>query len=336
MKKFIYISGIVLINIIVLGVIFKTQHWPGAGVMLVFGQILFAFCFLPLAIINSYWGNGKKNKSLYIAGFICAVISIIGILFKVQHYPGGAILMMIGIPLPFIYFLPVYIYHHNKSKEKSSMNFLGVMFLMVFIALFSSMLAINVSKRLLDSMIISTNDFSKTAETYTIKNLEVYESIEKSGKVDNTKLSELKKKTEAVSEKIENIKMELAKRIMGDEFVAANKNKKNVYETNPLETNVTSFIMNSDDNTNGRATEIKNSIADYRKYLNSILSEKKESLLSINLLLNTSDIATVQGEVETWENHFFQRNTYFVSVIGNLDCIETNVKMAEAEALSNF
>ena len=323
-----------MINIIVLGAIFKAQRLPGAGPMLVLGQIFFAFCFLPLAIINSYKGNGKKNKSLYIAGFICAFISIIGILFKIQHYEGAAILMIIGIPLPFLYFLPVYIYYHNKSKEKSSMNFLGVMFLMVFIALFSSMLALNVSKHILDVMKISSNDFSKTAETYKIKNAEVYESIEKSGKADKTKLAELKKKTDAVSEKIKNIKIELAKKIMGNDFVAADKNKINLDEINPLtETNVTSFIMNSDDNTNGRATEIKNSIADYRKYLNTILAEKNESLSAINILLNTSENTNLQGETETWENHFFKRDTYFAFVLGNLNCIETNVKMAEGQAL---
>ena len=326
-----------MINIIVLGAIFKAQRLPGAGPMLVLGQIFFAFCFLPLAIINSYKGNGKKNKSLYIAGFICAFISIIGILFKIQHYEGAAILMIIGIPLPFLYFLPVYIYYHNKSKEKSSMNFLGVMFLMVFIALFSSMLALNVSKHILDVMKISSNDFSKTAETYKVKNAEVYESIEKSGKADNVKLAELKKKTDAVTEKIENIKIELVKRIMGNEFVAACKNKINLTEIETLtETNNTSIVMNRDDNTNGKATELKNAIADYQKYLNTFFSEKNENISSLNLILNTSDIATTQGETETWENHFFQRDTYFVSVIGNLDCIETNVKMAEAEALSNL
>ena len=85
MKKFIYISGIIMINIIALGVIFKVQRFPGAGPLLVLGQIFFAFCFLPLAIINSYKGNGSKNKSLYIAGFICAFIYIIAILLKIQH-----------------------------------------------------------------------------------------------------------------------------------------------------------------------------------------------------------------------------------------------------------
>lgn len=34
MKKFIYIFGIILLNIFAFGAIFKVMHWPGAGILL--------------------------------------------------------------------------------------------------------------------------------------------------------------------------------------------------------------------------------------------------------------------------------------------------------------
>ena len=337
MKKFIYISGIVLINIIAFGAIFKIQHWPGAGVMITFGQVFFAFCFLPLAILNSYRGNGGGNKQLYIAGFICAFFVIIGSLFKIQHWPGAGILMMIGIPLPFLYFLPLYIYYHNKGKEKSSMNFLGVMFLMVFIALFSALLAVNVSRDILSSIKTASEDFSKTTEAYALKNSVSYERLEKSSFIDNAKLSELKKKSDGLSEKIENVKIELVKRTTGGDTSVIRNNKIILAKLEPYtETNITAFIMRGSDNNGGRAAEIKNGIVEYRDYLNKLLAGNKESISMINSLLNTSDStynADSGGPTDKWEELFFARNTYLISVLGNLECIKTTVKMAEAEAL---
>ena len=42
-------------------------------------------------------------------------------------------------------------FYNNKSKEKSMVNFLGVMFMMVYVALFTSILALNISKNILDA-----------------------------------------------------------------------------------------------------------------------------------------------------------------------------------------
>jgi hypothetical protein len=339
MKKFIYISGIILINIIAFGAIFKIEHWPGAGLMLMFSMVLFAFCFLPMALINSYKGNGNKNKPLYIAGYICALFSIIAILFKFQHWGGASLLMIIGIPLPFLYFLPVYIYYHNKEKEKSSMNFLGVMLLMVFIALFTSMLSINVSRNILDAMRRSSIDLSQTTDMFTLKNASTYESINKTDNAEiNDKVTELKKRSDAVSGKIENVKTELVQRITGYDSSTIRGNKIIMTTFEPTtEINGTTFIMRGNEGIVGRATEIKNALADYRKYMNSILAGNKESLSMVNAMLNTADSTyTVNGETQTnsWDDSFFPRNTYIINVLGNLDCIETYVKMAEAEGLS--
>jgi hypothetical protein len=57
----------------------------------------------------------------------------------------------------------------------------------------------------------------------------------------------------------------------------------------------------------------------------------------VNSLLNTDDSPyNVNGEnqIVSWEDSFFPANTFIISVLGNLDCIKTNVEIAEAEAIS--
>ena len=342
MKKFILVSGIVFINIFVIGALFKVLHWPFASILVTFGLGLFSLGFLPLAFIQSYKGNERKNKSLYIAGFICAFICFIGALFKIQHWPGANWFLIVGVPLPFLYFLPVYIYNHNKSKENSSVNFLGVMFLMVYIAVFSAILAVNVSRDILNAFNIVYNDNAKTNDLLSVKNTLKYEALEKSGIAANKeKIIQLKIKSETLCTQIDNIKIELVKSVEGNDSPAIEPGNK-IY-TSAIkakdESIRTKKIMRGINEISGRAAELKVLVSNYREYLKSFVGNNDSSIKIIDELLSTSDITdTYNGEVNTlkWEDSFFPYGAYIVTVLGNLGSIETNVKMAEAEALETI
>lgn len=143
MKKLIYITGIVSTNIFLLGSFFKMLHWPGASTLVTLGLGSAALIFLPLALTVAY--KEVSDKSLlwvYLTGFLCAFIDLTGAMFKINHYPGANILLMIGIPIPFILFLPVYVYSYVKRNDQQMSGLLGVMFLMTYIAVFSVLLAL--------------------------------------------------------------------------------------------------------------------------------------------------------------------------------------------------
>jgi hypothetical protein len=339
MKKFIYISGIVIINIFVIGALFKILHWPGASIFITLGLGLFSVGFLPLAFIKSYAGNGKKNKSLYIAGFICAFICFIGALFKIQHWQGAGWFLIVGIPLPFIYFLPVYIYHHNKSQERSSVNFLGVMFLMVYIALFSSILALNVSRDTLNAFTRGDEDNAGTTELLALKNKQSYEMLEKKGITDlKEKTDQLKTRSEAICSMINNIKVALIKSVDGENTsVLDNEGKVNASAIMGKDESAhTTRIMRGDDGASGKAVELKEQVRLYREFIHSFVASKNTSQMNIDELLGTSDTTDPiydNGKTIKWEDTFFPNGAYIITVIGNLDCIETNVRLAEAEAL---
>ena len=129
MKKFIYISGIILINLQLAGVIFKISHWPGAGVLLSLSVVLMVFLFFPIALITSYKQHKDKSQlHLYIIAYLTIAFTSLGMLFKIQHWPLASYMLIIGLPLPFILFLPFYVRYHNKTKAKSDRNFFGIIF----------------------------------------------------------------------------------------------------------------------------------------------------------------------------------------------------------------
>lgn len=58
MKQAVYILGVIAGLAIVIGLFFKVQHWPGAGVILTLSTIT-SVIFIPLFAIYQY----KKDKN---------------------------------------------------------------------------------------------------------------------------------------------------------------------------------------------------------------------------------------------------------------------------------
>ena len=159
MKQKIYITGLLTTALVFLGGIFKINHWPGAGIMLIVGILLLISIFLPLALRSNYRAEGnRQNLILYIVTWLTCLVVFGSMLFKIQHWPGAGILLMIALPFPYVVFLPVFLAVTAKNKSFSINNTVFVLFLLSGISVFSVLLALNVSKeRMDDSLNLSRN-----------------------------------------------------------------------------------------------------------------------------------------------------------------------------------
>ncbi len=145
--------------IVFLGGIFKVIHWPGAGIMLTLGMLMLIFLFLPLALINHYKAEGKRqNLLLYIVTWLTCFVVFGSMLFKIQHWPYAGKLLIIALPFPYVVFLPVFLAITAKNRNFSIHNTVYVLFLLSGISVFSVLLSLNVSKeRIDDSLNLSRN-----------------------------------------------------------------------------------------------------------------------------------------------------------------------------------
>jgi hypothetical protein len=161
MKQKIYILGIVSAMVLITGTMFKVQHWPGAGVMISAGTVLLLTLFLPAALINHYRVNGNKQyKLLYIIIYVTCFVVFTAMLFKIQHWPFAGYAMLIGVPFPFIVFLPVWLYETSKIKNFDINNTIYILFLLALQAVFSLLLTLNVTKEKIDYTLQITNQLS--------------------------------------------------------------------------------------------------------------------------------------------------------------------------------
>ena len=153
MKQKIYMLGLATAMIIVLGTMFKVNHWPGAGILLIGGISVLVIVFLPVALVNSLKDEDNKSKRLlYIITWLTSFVLFTGMLFKIQHWPGAGYLMLISIPFPFLVFLPVFLIVTSKNKEHSIFNTVYMLFLLMILSCFTALLSLNVSKeKMVDS-----------------------------------------------------------------------------------------------------------------------------------------------------------------------------------------
>jgi hypothetical protein len=159
MKQKLYILGLVTTLIIFLGVIFKIEHWPGAGILLTTGISLLVLLFIPLALADHYRSEESNHSlSLYIVTWLTCFVVFAAMLFKLQHWPFAGTMLSLALPFPYVVFLPVYLKVTSKNKNFNIYNTVFVLVLLALNSVFSGLLAINVTReRIHDSYNLAYN-----------------------------------------------------------------------------------------------------------------------------------------------------------------------------------
>ncbi len=144
MKQKIYILGIGTTLLILLGIIFKVNHYPGAGILMTTGIIILLLAFIPSALINNYKNEGnRQNKLLYFVTWLTSFVVFSSMLFKIMHWSFGEYLVIVSLPFPFLVFLPVFLYTTSGSKKYSIIDITGVLFLLSAVSVLTALLALN-------------------------------------------------------------------------------------------------------------------------------------------------------------------------------------------------
>jgi len=118
------------------GALFKIFHWPGASLMLSVSFFFTTLVFFPSLLFLMYKEvNQKKHALLYLGIFIAGAAFMIGVLFKIMHWPGAALLIFGGICLIAYVMLPTLLIQRlKKSSINRSVLLMGFIPLIIFIS----------------------------------------------------------------------------------------------------------------------------------------------------------------------------------------------------------
>jgi hypothetical protein len=127
------ITGAISASIINLAITFKFQHWPGTGVLMTLGLVSFALIFIPMLLRKKMKEeNSERNAIMNTLGATGLTLFSLGILFKIMHWPGAAIMLTLSVFFLFFGYFLMYLTDPSIEKEVKT-GYLRKAFLSVII-----------------------------------------------------------------------------------------------------------------------------------------------------------------------------------------------------------
>lgn len=216
-----------------------------------------------------------------------------------------------------------------SAKDTPRQKMIGMMYLVL-----TCLLALNVSKDILDAFIIVNKGLENTNLNFTDKNENLYSLFDLAKSVDPVRVTpnwkqaqDVKKRSAELCDFIEKLQKELVEKTEGVEKnvadtiqMASLENKDNY----TIPTNI--LIGNSEDGSAGASRELKNKLNEFKTQLSTYILAKDKARVKLDI--NTADPEHSE-ENENWELYNFYDRP-LVASLTILSKLKTDVKNAEA------
>jgi gliding motility-associated protein GldM len=224
----------------------------------------------------------------------------------------------------------------SGGKETPRQKMIGMMYLVL-----TALLALNVSKEILNAFVIVEDGLNKTNENFDGKNSVLYAKFEKAMTDNKTKTKPfydkaliIKKRSEELCKMIDDIKSELYLEVqklpskeVADTFKLKQLDSKDNYDT------PTHYLLGATPETPGADAHImplKEEIIKFRKELIEAVPEKERVNLKLGLV--TEDTRDDEGKTVSWEFNNFDHTT-MAATMCILAGIKNDIKNAESDVV---
>ncbi len=339
LPKMLHISILIGGVLFMLGVLFKVQFWPGSGVLLGLGWIFILFVFLPMLLfVKMRQSITSREKRIIAVGIVGLIIFELSTMFKLFHWPGAGILMVVGSVLIVSVFVPLFTYSKFKETGKITGHFIFIITGTIFFILFSTLLAINTSS---DFLGVNQRSYQKNTEIVNYlkgKNQVIYSNLSQQDDSIQTESERIIKaihyQATIICNQIEKIKLAV---IMDadDVDMPTAKSLANNVSMIKNQTNSKSVRVNLlGDNNLGSAHILKQELMNFQNLIENTSVLNSKTVRGINMLLATPTIE-IKGEQTPWETYSFD-NINLTNCLVVLSDIDKKVRMAERLAINNI
>ncbi len=333
MKKFMYILGLIAPSMLIIGTFFKTQHWAGAGVLIVLSLFLLGAIYLPVFVSVKIRDNRKAGKPvnmvMHIFGLIAGIIFIAGAMFKIQHWPGASIMILLSAVVTVAVFIPLLFVQAIRDKERQVQNFTVLIFVLCFVAITFMMYALRVSKNVLTAFSIAAEGHIASTEVIEARNMAYLDKLEE-GSSGEALLAgqEIRAKTEELHGFIQGMIVEMVLKTHDKNGEAIGQDGRIDFDKvdNKDEIYIVKLVIFGDEGIPGRGEELVRRIDEYHESL----KEKANPAMAgrIDKLLDTGR----RGEFSWLQYCFLQ--TPMIGAVNVLTNVQSNIRVAEGEVLA--
>lgn len=221
---------------------------------------------------------------------------------------------------------------HGKETPRQKM--IGMMYLVL-----TALLALNVSKDILNAFVLVDNSLTVATENFSQKNKLIYEEFDKAAaqvnkaKKWNAMAKTVRKESDSLYNYISSVKVRLVKLVDGNKAEAVENGKILPMKIGAKDNmDKTANLMVGSDN-NGEAKILKAKIIAFRENLLKMVVDKKDVGLinSIKKNLNTDHPPREEGGApESWETYNFEHRP-LIAATTILSTMQSNIRSAESE-----
>jgi|JI10StandDraft_1071094.scaffolds.fasta_scaffold86548_2 serine phosphatase RsbU (regulator of sigma subunit) len=346
-EKIVNNIGIFSVSFVMIGVLMKLWHLPGASVVIVVGCSTFYLNFMP-----SWFAANYKNSDWYqrILNFVfCSVLGLMIAMyqFKTMYWPGGTLLANLTFNIGLYVLIPFGIITLLFRRKK---NYFSISTTFIFGFIIAYIISGVASMKLANSRFASDNKTQLQIENnlrlFESKNKFLYEAFENNENRDTAtiqlkvKADELKKISQNIYNYIYKLKTDLI--ITVDDLPESARDSIS-FDKIQNKTNLdhTTYLFIGNDETNprtdaGSAIELKTKIENYIKSLDSIIPEEYALQLKQSNPFNFNDIELDDDRgKEKWEVMTFSHEPA-ATVYTTLTGFQANIRYLEMNVLNEL
>ena len=222
----------------------------------------------------------------------------------------------------------------KNCPETPRQKLIAMMYLVL-----TGLLALNVSKDILDAFILVDHSLTKTTANFSSKNDMTYIAFEKAYVKNKVKVApwyekadEVKTRSNELYDYIHDLKIKIVKYTDGKSSVFDG----NVDDIEARDNADGPAVVMIGPTGEGEANDLRAAIEDYREYLISLVVNKKDDrvIKSIETNLETKD-KIIEGATHTWQRNNFE-NLPLIAVITLMSKMQSDVRNAESDMISNL
>lgn len=216
---------------------------------------------------------------------------------------------------------------------------IGMMYLVL-----TALLALNVSRDILEAFVVVDKGLTKTTKNFTEKNKMVYMDFDKSAITNEAKTKkwkdyalEIKKHADQLTARIQDLKIQIVLKAEGKKTKAIKGDEIDGVEiTAKDDMSIPALIMMGNNN-NGPAIGLKAGIKDFKDYIHSIEGvDKAETLkaaIEKELDIENPPPTKLKEKKLTWEQAHFEELP-LIAVLTIMSSLQANIRNAEADVLA--
>ena len=332
-KLILLISGFIAGVLFISGTLFKIQHWPVAGLLLLGSVICTSFIFLPALLSDRLRESEVNNKRrIYIIGTAGSIFYILGMLFKIQHWPSSAVLTVLGLLMLGIIAIPLYSLQTWKNEKDVSSKFIFLIIASLLVIVPGALVNLSLQNMYDAGFYPHLEQQQKLFEGRQADKRLILERYHDSLYFQNMEL--LDAKTGAVIYKIDNIQKQMVEAAEGEpgkplqnaaSVIKTGTGYKVTYKelSRPFHTEAApEFLLPG----SASRTELDALLSEYISYISTLVSS--EESVKLKPLLTASEYLPAENSDEG--------NWYMMSALHSLEVLRNNILTVELMLLESI